>query len=79
MNLHAALLVSEREIVVQSEQQWEQMKQSIPISRDLKKRTLVRCVARNIIKQIKCHYKNAYYVYDLSQSYVCWWKVFQCL
>ena len=58
MNLHAALLVSEREIVVQSEQQWEQMKQSIPISRDLKKRTLVRCVARNIIKQIEEPYSS---------------------
>ena len=58
INLHAALLVSEREIVVQSEQQWEQMKQSIPISRDLKKRTLVRCVARNIIKQIEEPYSS---------------------
>ena len=58
MNLHAALLVSEREIVVQSEQQWEQMKQSITISRDLKKRTLVRCVARNIIKQIEEPYSS---------------------
>ena len=58
MNLHAALLVSEREIVVQSEQQWEQMKQSIPISRDLKKRNLVRCVARNIIKQIEEPYSS---------------------
>ncbi|SVB49147.1 uncharacterized protein METZ01_LOCUS202001 [marine metagenome] len=58
MNLNAALLVSEREIEVQSEQQWEQMINSIPISRDLKKRTLVRCVARNIIKQIEEPYSS---------------------
>ncbi|SVA24311.1 uncharacterized protein METZ01_LOCUS77165 [marine metagenome] len=58
MNLNAALLVSEREIVVQSEKQWEQMINSIPISRDLKKRTLVRCVARNIIKQIEEPYSS---------------------
>jgi len=58
MNLNAALLVSEREIVVQSEQQWEQIINSIPISRDLKKRTLVRCVARNIIKQIEEPYSS---------------------
>jgi predicted Zn-dependent protease len=31
---------------------------SIPISRDLKKRTLVRCVARNIIKQIEEPYSS---------------------
>jgi predicted Zn-dependent protease len=58
MNLNAALLVSEREIEVQSEQQWEQMINSIPISRDLKTRTLVRCVARNIIKQIEEPYSS---------------------
>jgi predicted Zn-dependent protease len=52
MNLNAALLVSEREIQVESEKQWEQMINSIPISRDLKKRTMVRCVAKNIIRQM---------------------------
>ena len=50
--------MSEREIEVQSEQQWEQMINSIPISRNLKKRTLVRCVARNIIKQIEEPYSS---------------------
>ncbi len=49
---NAALLVSEREIQVESEKQWEQMVNSIPISRDLKKRTMVRCVAKNIIRQL---------------------------
>ena len=36
---HAALLVSEREIEIESEKAWEQMKTSLPISRDLSKRT----------------------------------------
>ena len=53
MTLNAALLVSEREIQVESEKQWEQMVNSIPISRDLKKRTMVRCVAKNIISQLE--------------------------
>ena len=53
MTLNAALLVSEREIQVESEKQWDQMVNSIPISRDLKKRTMVRCVAKNIIRQLE--------------------------
>lgn len=49
---NAALLVSEREIQVESEKQWEQMVNSIPVSRDLSKRTMVRCVAKKIIKEL---------------------------
>ena len=49
----AALLVSEREIVIESQKAWEQMKTSLPISRDLSKRTQVNCIARRIIKQLE--------------------------
>ena len=55
---NAALLVSEREIQVESEKQWEQMVNSVPISRDLTKRTMVRCVAKNIIKQLDEPFKS---------------------
>ena len=48
----AALLVSEREIVIESQKAWEQMKTSLPVSRDLSKRTQVNCIARRIIKQL---------------------------
>ena len=48
----AALLVSEREIVIESQKAWEQMKTSLPISRDLSKRTQVNCIAKRIIKQL---------------------------
>ena len=47
-----ALLVSEREIEIESAKQWEQIINSVPISRDLGKITLVRCVSRKIIKHI---------------------------
>ena len=49
---HAALLVSEREIEIESEKAWEQMKTSLPISRDLSKRTQVNCIAKKIIRQL---------------------------
>ena len=48
----AALLVSEREIVIESQKAWEQMKTSLPISRDLSKRTQVNCIAKKIIRQL---------------------------
>tara|TARA_B000000441_G_C21730151_1_gene345674 strand:- start:549 stop:1376 length:828 start_codon:yes stop_codon:yes gene_type:complete len=48
----AALLVSEREIVIESQKAWEQMKTSLPVSRDLSKRTQVNCIAKRIIKQL---------------------------
>ena len=49
---HPALLVSEREIEIESEKAWEQMKTSLPISRDLSKRTQVNCIAKKIIRQL---------------------------
>ena len=49
----AALLVSEREIVIESQKAWEQMKTSLPVSRDLSKRTQVNCIAKRIIKQLE--------------------------
>jgi len=48
----AALLVSEREIVIESQKAWEQMKTSLPVSRDLSKRTQVNCIAKRIIRQL---------------------------
>ena len=51
-NSDAALLVSEREIEIESEKAWEQMKMSLPISRDLSKRTQVNCIAKKIIRQL---------------------------
>ena len=48
----AALLVSEREIVIESQKAWEQMKTSLPVSRDLSKRTQVNCIAKKIIRQL---------------------------
>ena len=47
--LDASILVSEREIEIESEKAWEQMKTSLPISRDLSKRTQVTCIAKKII------------------------------
>ena len=49
----AALLVSERAIVIESQKAWEQMKTSLPVSRDLSKRTQVNCIAKRIIKQLE--------------------------
>jgi len=49
----AALLVSEREIMIESQKAWEQMKTSLPVSRDLSKRTQVNCIAKRIIKQLE--------------------------
>ena len=49
--VETALLVSEREIEIESQKAWEQMLAQNPLSRDLRKRSLVRCVANNIIKQ----------------------------
>ncbi|HAH67062.1 MAG: Zn-dependent protease [Gammaproteobacteria bacterium] len=49
----AALLVSEREILIESQKAWEQMKTSLPVSRDLSKRTQVNCIAKRIIKQLE--------------------------
>ena len=51
-NSDGALLVSEREIEIESEKAWEQMKMSLPISRDLSKRTQVNCIAKKIIRQL---------------------------
>ena len=48
----ASILVSEREIEIESEKAWEQMKTSLPISRDLSKRTQVNCIAKKIIRQL---------------------------
>ena len=48
----ASILVSEREIEIESEKAWEQMKASLPISRDLSKRTQVNCIAKKIIRQL---------------------------
>ena len=48
----AALLVSEREIEIESQKAWEQMKTSLPVSRDLSKRTQVNCIAKKIIRQL---------------------------
>ena len=48
----AALLVSEREIMIESQKAWEQMKTSLPVSRDLSKRTQVNCIAKKIIRQL---------------------------
>ena len=48
----AALLVSEREIEIESQKAWEQMKASLPVSRDLSKRTQVNCIAKKIIRQL---------------------------
>ena len=48
----ASILVSEREIEIESEKAWEQMKTSLPISRDLRKRTQVNCIAKKIIRQL---------------------------
>ena len=53
-----ALLVSEREIEIESEKAWEQMLAQNPLSRDLTKRALVRCVAKNIIKQLDEPYRS---------------------
>jgi len=53
-----ALLVSEREIEMESEKAWEQMLAQNPRSRDLTKRALVRCVAKNIIKQLDEPYRS---------------------
>jgi len=50
--LDASILVSEREIEIESEKAWEQMKASLPISRDLSKRTQVTCIAKKIIRQL---------------------------
>ena len=50
--LDASILVSEREIEIESEKAWEQMKASLPISRDLSKRTQVNCIAKKIIRQL---------------------------
>ena len=49
----AALLVSEREIMIESQKAWEQMKTSLPVSRDLSKRTQVNCIAKRIIRQLE--------------------------
>ena len=54
----SALLVSEREIEIESEKAWEQMLAQNPLSRDLTKRALVRCVAKNIIKQLDEPYRS---------------------
>ena len=51
-NSDGALLVSEREIEIESEKAWEQMKMSLPISRELSKRTQVNCIAKKIIRQL---------------------------
>ena len=40
--VETALLVSEREIEIESQKAWEQMLVQNPLSRDLRKRTLVR-------------------------------------
>ena len=53
-----ALLVSERQIELESQKAWEQMSVQNPLSRDLRKRTLVRCVANNIIKQLDEPYRS---------------------
>ena len=50
--LDASILVSEREIEIESQKAWEQMKTSLPISRDLSKRTQVNCIAKKIIRQL---------------------------
>ena len=50
--LDASILVSEREIEIESQKAWEQMKTSLPVSRDLSKRTQVNCIAKKIIRQL---------------------------
>ena len=56
--VETALLVSEREIEMESQKAWEQMLAQNPLSRDLRKRSLVRCVANNIIKQLDEPYRS---------------------
>ena len=63
-----ALLVSEREIEIESEKAWEQMLAQNPRSRDLTKRALVRCVAKNIIKQLDEPYRSNSWEIELFEN-----------
>jgi len=63
-----ALLVSEREIEMESEKAWEQMLAQNPRSRDLTKRALVRCVAKNIIKQLDEPYRSSSWEIELFEN-----------
>lgn len=63
-----ALLVSEREIEIKSEKAWEQMLAQNPRSRDLTKRALVRCVAKNIIKQLDEPYRSSSWEIELFEN-----------
>ena len=63
-----ALLISELEIQIESEQQWEQMTSQLPISRDLSKRTLIRCVAKNIIRTLDEPYKSNEWEIELFEN-----------
>ena len=63
-----ALLVSEREIEIKSEKVWEQMLAQNPRSRDLTKRALVRCVAKNIIKQLDEPYRSSSWEIELFEN-----------
>ncbi len=63
-----ALLVSEREIEIESEKAWEQMLAQNPRSRDLTKRALVRCVAKNIIKQLDEPYRSSSWEIELFEN-----------
>ena len=64
----SALLISELEIQIEAEQQWEQMTSQLPISRDLSKRTLIRCVAKNIIKTLEEPYKSNEWEIELFEN-----------
>jgi len=63
-----ALLVSERQIEIVSEKAWEQMLAQNPLSRDLTKRALVRCVAKNIIKQLDEPYRSSSWEIELFEN-----------
>ena len=63
-----ALLVSEREIEIKSEKAGEQMLAQTPRSRDLTKRALVRCVAKNIIKQLDEPYRSSSWEIELFEN-----------
>ena len=63
-----ALLVSEREIEIESEKAWEQMLAQNPLSRDLTKRALVRCVAKNIINQLDEPYRSSSWEIELFEN-----------
>ena len=54
----SALLVSERQVQQQNEQMWEQMIKTMPLSRNVSKRTLVQCVTKKMIKQLEEPYRS---------------------